>query len=375
MAGSALFTSVFVFAPAAHAADSIPAGKATGISWDQETLVLVHENGGYGRMIRMQDRSILCSATVGDGINVKRSQDDGKTWSAPTRVSGPLHGPVTNAEMLQLSTGRILLSFNERPHNNIQPYTIQLCMSDDNGATWSSPKKLYEGGAEFENGCWEPAHIQLPSGEIQLYFANESPYRQSTEQEISMMRSRDNGEHWSKPERVIFREGHRDGMPVPLLLRDGKTIVVAIEDNAYPYFGIPFFRPAIVRMPVEDNWQTGTVTPASSYRALAFPQPGYSLVRVGGAPYIAQLPRGETILSFQSPAHSLKYQTMVYIGDKNAQNFEHPTVPFTLSKGTSALWNSIFIKDDDIVTAISETTINGKSGIWAIDGHIIRRII
>ena len=39
-------------------------------------------------------------------------------------------------------------------------------------------------GAEARDGCWEPAMAQLPDGEVQLFFANESPYRQSSEQEL-----------------------------------------------------------------------------------------------------------------------------------------------------------------------------------------------
>ena len=122
-------------------------------------------------------------------------------------------------------------------------------MSKDGGKTWTADSLVYRADTHWENGCWEPAQIQLPSGEIQLYFANESPYRSSNEQEISMVRSHDNAMTWSELTTICLRADHRDGMPVPLLLNDGKGIVVAIEDNAAGRK----FRPAIISTSMTDN--------------------------------------------------------------------------------------------------------------------------
>src|SRR6185436_15246566 len=108
---------------------------------------------------------------------------------------------------------------------------IKTSMSKDGGANWEAAKLVYEAGINSGTGCWEPAQIQLPSGEIQLYFANEKPYPDTTEQEITMLRSSDNGASWSSPQRISLRAGHRDGMPVPVMLAGGKGIAVAIEDN------------------------------------------------------------------------------------------------------------------------------------------------
>jgi hypothetical protein len=43
---------------------------------------------------------------------------------------------------------------------------------------------LYSGGSEWSIGCWKPAALQLPSREIQVFFAGEAPYRESDKQEI-----------------------------------------------------------------------------------------------------------------------------------------------------------------------------------------------
>ena len=44
----------------------------------------------------------------------------------------------------------------------------------------------------FKDGCWEPAMLQLPVGEIQLFFSDEGIYTKTDEQNISMLRSFDN---------------------------------------------------------------------------------------------------------------------------------------------------------------------------------------
>src|SRR5690606_35129826 len=96
----------------------------------------------------------------------------------------------------------------------------------------------------------EPAAIQLPNGQIQLFFANEGPYTGSSEQNISLLRSNDLGETWTvDPEIVSFRAGSRDGMPVPLLLQGSDEVIVAIEDN-----GKVNFKPYIIRNNLIENW-------------------------------------------------------------------------------------------------------------------------
>jgi hypothetical protein len=65
------------------------------------------------------------------------------------------------------------------------------------GLTWTDERLLYEAGSKFEDGCWEPAQIQLSSGEVQLFFSNEGIYTNSNEQNISIFRSHDNGLTWT----------------------------------------------------------------------------------------------------------------------------------------------------------------------------------
>lgn len=275
-------------------------------------------------------------------------------------------GAAANPELLELANGRVLLSYNERPRDDERHFTIRICMSKDGGKTWTADSLVYRADTRWENGCWEPAQIQLPSGEIQLYFANESPYRSSNEQEISMVRSHDNAMTWSEPTTICLRADHRDGMPVPLLLNDGKGIVVAIEDNAAGRK----FRPAIISTSMTDNWSQPYANGSDSRRWQALADPPATHVNAA-APYIRQFSTGATVLSCQIHEPGAEPVMAVYVGDAEAKNFSGKTTPFETDSGRSGKWNSLFIKKATTVTAISGTTIDDITGLWAIDGQLV----
>ncbi|MHC4753028.1 MAG: sialidase family protein [Planctomycetota bacterium] len=342
--------------------------QAKTISWDQKTLTLIAEWGTYGRMIRLTSGNILCAFARRGTVWTSRSIDEGKTWNAPAMAVTYEFGAATNPEILELVDGWILLSYNERPRDGKNHFAIRTCLSKDAGETWTAHSIVYEADTHWENGCWEPAQIQLPSGQIQLYFANENPYRYSNEQEISMVRSEDNGLTWSKPTTISFRAHHRDGMPVPLILSNGKGIVVAIEDNALH----GKFRPAIVCTSMKCNWNQPYVDGSSPQRWWALAHPPSPNVNVA-APYIRQFPSGETILSCQTNEGCKNPIMAVYLGNDEARSFSGKTVPFNVDPGKAGKWNSLFIKSATTVTAISGTTINGVTGLWAIDGQIMQK--
>lgn len=356
-------------------ADTGQLAPVTGISWDKSTLRWI-QSGTYGRMIRLHDGAILCSYEAQGRSWVTRSRDEGRTWESPRLVRALEGASAANPELLQLRDGRLWLFYNQRPRDGAQPFAISACWSDDGGTTWQPrPTPLYTASADFKDGCWEPAALQLPSGEIQLFFANEAPYTRSDEQEITLLRSLDNGVSWGKPQTVAFRAGHRDGMPVPLLLRDDGDIVLAIEDNGFAPGAQ--LQPAIIRTTRAANWHQPIVVGTSPQRenALAMPLPP---TVYAGAPYLRQLPTGETVLSCQSREGGntgrvrARPQMVVYIGDRVARHFAHRSVPVELPGDVAGSWNSLFIKNSRTVTALTATRINGRNGLWAIDGYVVR---
>ncbi len=360
------------------------------IEWDASTLQLIEPGGDYARMVRLGDGAIALAYDRGGKLCVRRSTDEGRTWAEPVFVAEEADCWLTNSELLALRNGELLYFWNERPRAAVahqhepappgklsRPFLIRMARSADGGGTWSAPQTLYTAGPSYEDGCWEPAGIELRGGdrdgEVHVYFANEFPFQHTAEQEISLVRSRDGGRTWSRAERVAMRNRHRDGMPAPLLLADGRGIVVAVEDNGLS--GNDRFKPAIVHATLEDNWRSGAVDGNSPRRwpALAEPLPANWY---GGAPCLRQLSSGETLLSYQeSEDGTLAAARMVVcIGDENARGFTNTTYPLAdASAAPGQHWNSLFVKSDDTVTAVATATIKGRRGIWTIDGRVRRK--
>jgi len=348
---------------------ALPA-SALEIEWQPETRVLVAERGAYGRIARLDDTRLLCAYSRRGGLRVKESPDNGRSWGDERRVADWRHGALANAELLVRRDGEVWCLFNRRPSRGAPPEarsSVGFHRSADGGRTWGEPEVIYEAGRtqSGEDGCWEPVGLELPDGELQVYFANEFPYPESNDQEITMLRSRDGGDSWSKPVSASYREGSRDGMPVPLLLPEAKGIAVAIEDNGLR----GSFKPVVVASPWTDAWSAGAVDADSPRRraALAEPLPARAYA---GAPYLVRLRRDLTVLSFQLAENGeMRDSRMaVSLGDGGARDFGTPSFPFP--DGERQLWNALFAKDRSTVTAVSEATIDGRRGIWTVDGVV-----
>ena len=357
------------------------------IAWDYATLKQLSpasaNYSGYARMIQLHDESLFCVYESDKTTYAIKSVDGGKRWSEPMIIAAPENDIACAVpEVLQLHDKSIMVSYNLRPPvKNTDPvkrFSIQVIRSMDGGETWTKPVEVYKAGFEFRNGCWEPAQIQLPSGEIQLFIANEGPYTQSSEQEITMFRSLDQGATWSKGEQISFRSGHRDGMPVPLLLQNNQEILVAIEDNG---ISGKEFKPAIIRTSTADCWNNAPVQGSDVSREYAMdktaliPETKYS-----GAPYLRQLPMGEVILSYQGNERRKDFQwdrsdMIVTIGNSEGRNFNRKSTPFYISDPSkTALWSSLCVQNDSTVLALTSTNAYGKTAVWMIKGHVLREI-
>ena len=229
---------------------------------------------------------------------------------------------------------------------------------------------MYKASYQFKDGCWEPSALQLPSGEIQLFFSNEGIYTNSNEQNISLLRSFDNGKTWTtNPEIVSFRKGSRDGMPVPVYLPKTKEILFSIEDN-----GFVNFKPYIIRSSLKNNWSE-TITANSPDREYALKDSLKENV-YAGAPYIRVLPNGNTLLSYQSTQFRKGKQDVhnaemvVTIGDAEGLNFTNPTVPFKIPVNSTSLWNSVTALKDNTIIALTSTNAYNQHGVWMIKGNV-----
>lgn len=334
--------------------------RGSRIFWDAQNPSVVFPKGGYARLIELQDGRLLACAES-NGIWVAFSNDKGSTWTGET-VIAPNHSQWSNCvpDLIQLRDGTIIVAYNPRakePYSPDRPFSIRLRRSMDGGATWSEEITVYDGGYTWEDGCWEPSLLELPSGELQLYFADESPYTTNADQQISLCRSQDGGQSWSRPECVSYRSGFRDGMPVPVLLKDRSEIVVAIEDNGWE--GIGDFIPTTVRTSLANNWKKKSYVAANSESRRQAVNYNYCPMAKGGAPYLRVLPNGETILSHQS-RHGVgdNHKMYCYVGDSKARDFKAMTCPFRLEPNQQAMWNSLAVIDKGVVAAVAG--IRGK---------------
>lgn len=352
------------------------------IEWDESSLVCIADEGAYPRLRRLSDGSLLAVYENRRGdVLVKKSRDEGATWDNALSAFGafeyrdPYSGESTrvniaNPELIQLPGGELLLAVNLRPRKEgIYPFSIALKRSRDNGLTWSEEEILYRAGNIFRGGCWEPSFLLLPDGTLQIYFANESPYRDSDEQEISVLTSTDNGENWnSEPGCVSFRNQRRDGMPVAV--HNGKEIFVAIEDNRSVQF-----KPYIVKSSIRDNWHEPVLEDSPNrYPALRHPLPDSVYA---GAPYLIKTDRDIFLLSYQTTHHRTsewEHSTMeVVISDKPG-DFRNSSRPFNVPLPKEAKWSSLSDLGDNTIAAISSTNFNSdRIGAWMIKGKIVQK--
>lgn len=346
------------------------------IVWDTNSLRHVAD-GGYARMIELKGgRLITVYAALNGNTEIVYSNDKGDHWSVPIVVAAKANDIRMDApDILLLNDHSLMVCYNPRPPfkntDTSKHFSIRIAKSKDNGLTWKDDQLLYKAGYSFKNGCWEPAALQLPSGEIQLFFSDEGPYTNSDEQNISVFRSFDNGKTWTtRPAIVSFRKGSRDGMPVPVYLPSTKEILFSIEDN-----GFVNFKPYIIRSSAANSWPH-TVTANSTHRTYAL-QDSLEDSVYAGAPYLRILNNGNTVLSYQSTqlrqgTHDVNNAEMIVtVGNAEGRNFTNPTVPFKIPSNATALWNSISVLKDNTVIALTSTNAyNGKPGVWMIKGRV-----
>lgn len=345
------------------------------IYWDLSSQKQIFPSGTYARMIQLQDgRLMAVCEKLGGGVLVSYSIDGGNSWSAAEQIVWSADKvPVAVPDLIQLSDGTIVVGYNPRPS---APYTedrlfgIRVVRSTDNGKTWSDPIFVYDAHHTFGDGCWEPSFLELPSGELHLYFANEGPFTSSNEQEISVCRSFDGGQTWSDKDRVCFRAGSRDGMPAAIIT-DNNEIAVIVEDNGHP--GYNNFRATTVRCSLDDNWKTW-VDANSTNRNMIFSS-GSNRNYISAAPYLRKLKTGETVASWQGNHDRADYSDMSYlvmftaVGDVDAKNFKAVTQPFGIPVGQNGLWNSVSVVDDGTVFALTSWSDGHGTSVYTMKGY------
>lgn len=382
-----------------------PEDHTVRISWDASTFQEVTEtyvsNLGYiehdfyyPRAKRLTDGSILLTYSnhhYGWDIYASRSEDNGKTWSdavcvdhsypekytmSTGEVIDDMHVYV-NPDFIELQDGRIIMAYQWRyksgygdlPKTN-ENCGIMVSFSEDKGRTWSKPVEAYRGR------CWEPAFLQLPSGEIHMYITSSQDIKDKTSfPRTIVIRSFDGGKTWQGKQTCGIHDNEAisrsfddrfcyDGMPTGVLLNDNKGIVVPLES----WHGrlVVDQTPIVVKTTMEENWKL------DQKKILEEGGPDYPNKKEinkdlqGYGPYGSKLPTGEVVVLCNGTYKGTQ-AVWVLLGDKMADNFHFATSPFT----SDEYWGCIDYIGDNKVLACATYKYKGWNNV---DRGMIRLI-
>ena len=124
-------------------------------------------------------------------VMMRRSQDEGKTWSEPVQVSSkPGYNVMNNARVIQLKSGRLLAPVAHSARASSEDISTVFCyISDDDGCSWRKGR----GETGFEEALsQEPGLIERKDGSVLMIIRTALDY-------ICYAESKDGGETWGKP--------------------------------------------------------------------------------------------------------------------------------------------------------------------------------
>ncbi len=277
---------------------------------------------------------------------------DMKNWSykgALFRKNATGSKWYSTADACVLANGDIMVvaCYNTSYYGDPMGNGIVMKKSTNNGKTWSTEKIIYKGTA------WEPSILQLTSGEIEVFWTNTHVKGvdsalggrvDDTSTGTMMIRSYNNGTTWTSDltkaysGQIVAQQKTKTGsdgnyysgqMPVAVQLNNGK-IALAIE----------------VRLPKEDDPTTSTYNMAFAYTDGDNPWPDAlgedeqgpatlvpSAYTAMAGPYIRQFHSGETVFT-----HHWGVNWYYYIGDSNA----------TYTSFASGSNNGLFFEDSTV---------------------------
>jgi hypothetical protein len=146
-----------------------------GLTWGDPSLV--DEHSSETAFLRFPDATLRSSgasslrSTSGEllaamrsertpsHISVRRSADDGRTWSNPVRATEPAEHP---AHLTLLSNGWVLMAYGHRR----EPFGVQGMVSRDRGKTWDGTRKLIYNDDRPAGDCGYPSTVRFADGAL-----------------------------------------------------------------------------------------------------------------------------------------------------------------------------------------------------------------
>ncbi|GIO90238.1 RICIN domain-containing protein [Paenibacillus lactis] len=365
---------IMIFAIALTALPLSPVHAAsTGMAWaSQQIAIYTPPSGGvwYPRLLKLSPSEWLVSFDTNAGggntrIVVSRTQDGGKTWSAPITAVSSTAGNVGNGQMLRLPSGEIWLAYRLVVQNG-STYEIQLNVrrSVDGGHTWSDlPGGLIGSStASGFKGLWEP-HLEMINDTIAVLYADDSPTAVGTTGLQNLYMKTWNGSSWGN--RITVSDGvaagSRDGMPVITRMNDGRYITVF---EASDVAGHPF----VIKYKISADGFNWSVPRQTLYVPIGSG-------KKAGAPFVVKLADGRLMAAFQTDESSANtgdpYTSMhTMISSDNGATWQHKTNVFPVSDTKSSNWNALMTIDSTRVAAVTSATYPAN-GIYLRFGHSV----
>lgn len=187
------------------------------------------------------------SHSFGGSIEVRRSTDDGATWSAPQVVVPPSTDPlvvdIKEPNLTVLDDGTVLMAYWDYAPGRQNRRQVYVIRSTDNGLTWSAPIRpttsMYSAnkGSVATNG----EMIQLSSGDLLLPIYGMKAVNGSLGYNgVHVLRSTDRGVSWDPADETVamwegptYVEDQTIGYVEPAIteLEDGTIMIVARTQN------------------------------------------------------------------------------------------------------------------------------------------------
>lgn len=211
------------------------------------------ENNDYPRIIRLaasadtsKRGNLLVMYSINDtGVRthsvIKRSTDNGQTWSTISTLYSPTPGwGIYFGSMYELTqatgglaAGTVIAAGNAWDNVNWGFQEVQTFISTDYGVTWTQRGNcVTKSGTPntASTGLWEPEIIVNADGNLACHFSDERLRSSGFSQKLVMVTSTDGGATWGSPVDVVAvgDSSSRPGMPVVRKLGNG-TYALAYE--------------------------------------------------------------------------------------------------------------------------------------------------
>ncbi|MCM8532196.1 MAG: glycoside hydrolase [Lentisphaeraceae bacterium] len=316
------------------------ANEVSGLKLEDRVLIVYEKNG------------FLCS---------KFFDVEASTWGEENEILSPADFAVSTPSLVKMKSGLLVCAYSEQPFEDFksQHFTIKVMTSKD-GVDWSEPVLAYKAGNNFKTACWNPTIVEQPNGTLNVFFADEFPYGSGMEQNISRVKSSDDGKTWGEVEPILFRPGNRDASPFAVKINGSiRLALVRLTDTKKPDVS-----PKVEMVSLDKYFTPGEKLARWKpfIRSLDFD------VTIN-SPKISLLDSGDSLLSVEiDEGRKDSLEMAVYVGDKESKNYSEKSLPFGEGfKGTIKNGFTVQLKGDKIM-AFGVTDIAGEKGLWSVEG-------